>query len=225
MDIELGLAVRAQGGEQIGEVERLIVDPDERIVREFLIKEGTFLSTDRVVDIDLVTRIDDEGVHLSIAANDADSLPAFVEDRYVVPAEHELNEMPHAWIGAASGAGGGPLFWGAVGPGRGQPGQGSMFEPAPVPSAPAEPDHPVDPSNVIIDEGTDVIDKHGESVGSVEEVHYDSNDRISGFTVKTGWVFTNNLSIPLKWVDSMRPDAIHLAVTSDEAEKSGKIER
>jgi uncharacterized protein YrrD len=224
MDIELGKPVLGNDGEEIGDVERLIVDPNERVVREFMIKEGTLLSTDRIVHIDLVTRIDSDGtVHLSIASDDADSLPAFVEDRYVAPTEHELNEMPQAWIGAAGGAGGGPLLWGAAGPPRGEPGQGSMFEPASVPTAPAEPDYPIDQTNVVIDEGTDVVDKDGEAVGTVDEVHYDAQGRISGLKVTSGTIFTKKLNVPLKWVDSMQPDAVRLSITGEEAESAGEI--
>lgn len=223
MDIELGQPVIAQDGEQIGDVERLIIDQEQRKVREFLIKEGTILSTDRIVDIDLITRIDEDGIHLSIPSDQADTLPAFVEGRYITPGEQELDTMPHAWIGAG-GAGGGPLIWGPTGTAGTDPGQGSLFEPASTPSAHAQPDRPVDQSSVVIDTGTDVVDKEGESVGSVEEVHYDNSGRVSGFTVKTGMVFTNQLNIPLKWVDSLQPDAVRLAITSDEAEKSGKVD-
>jgi uncharacterized protein YrrD len=224
MDIELGKPVLSQDGEHIGDVERLIVDPDERVVREFLIKEGGLLSTDRVVHLDLVTNIDGDGIHLSIHSDDADSLPAFVEDRYITPAEHELNEMPHAWIGAAGGAGGGPLFWGAAGPGRGEPGRGSMFEPASVPDANTEPDYPVDQSSIVIDEGTNVVDREGESVGSVEEVYYDAGGRISGFRVKSGTIFTEEFDIPVKWVDSMQADAVRLSITADEAQSAGSAD-
>ncbi len=224
MDIELGQAVYDQNGEHIGDVERLIIDAEAMVVREFLIKEGTILSTDRVVDVDLVSRVDENGVHLTISSDEADSLPPFVEERYVTPAEHELNQMPQVWIGAAGGAGGGPLIWGPAGPGRGEPGQGSMFEPATVPSSPGASESALDQTGVIIDEGTDVIDKEGEHVGDVEEVHYGDDGRISALKVKSGTIFTKKLSIPLKWVDSLQQDAVRLAITAQEAEDAGKIE-
>jgi uncharacterized protein YrrD len=224
MDIELGQPVLSRDGEHIGDVERLIIDPEERVVREFLIKEGALLSTDRVVGIDLVTSVDGDGIHISIDSDNAESLPAFVEDHYVSPAEHELNEMPHAWIGAAGGAGGGPLFWGAAGPGRGEPGRGSMFEPATVPSSPSEPDYPVDQSSVVIDEGTNVIDVNDESVGSVEEVRYDASGQISGFRIKSGMIFTDEFEIPYKWVESIQPDAVRLSVTAEDVNNAGKVD-
>jgi uncharacterized protein YrrD len=224
MDIELGQPVIAKDGEHIGDVERLIIDPEERVVREFLIKQGTLLSTDRIVDLDQVTNIDGDGIHLAINSDEADSLPPFVEDRYTSPAEHELNELPHAWIGAG-GTGGGPLFVGApLGAGRDEPREGSMFEPASVPSAGPEPESPVDQSSVVVDEGTNVVDRNGESVGSVEEVHYGADNRISGFRVKSGTIFTEELNVPMKWVDSIQPDAVRLSITAEEAQDAGKVD-
>jgi uncharacterized protein YrrD len=225
MDIELGKPVYTQDGEHVGDVERLIIDTEGNVVREFLIKEGTLLSTDRIVNVDLVTRIDEDGVHISIPKDSVEDLPAFVKDHYVTPAEHELNEMPQAWIGPAGGAGGGgPLITGPVSPDRHEPGGGSLFEPATVPAGAEAPESPVDDTGVVIDEGTDVIDRDGEHIGSVEEVHFGGDGHISGFTVKTGTIFTNELSIPLKWVDSLQPDGVRLTVSGEEAEKSGKVD-
>lgn len=224
MDIELGKNVYASDGEHIGEVERLIVDAEAKLVHEFLIKEGTFMSTDRVVNIELVRNIDNDGIHLNVASDQVDTLPAFVEERYTTPSEHELGEMPHTWIGAAGGAGGGPLLWGPAGPGRGEPGQGSMFEPATVPSGEPAAQSPVDQSDIVIEEGTSVVDINDETVGTVAEVHYDTNNRISGFLVKSGMVFSTDIFIPMKWVDSMLADSIHLSVTAEQAENAGKVE-
>lgn len=224
MDLELGKDVYASDGEKVGEVERLIVDADAKVVREFLIKEGTFVSTDRVVDIELVARIDEDGVHLNVSSDSIDSLPAFVEGSYTAPADHELSEMPHTWIGAAGGAGGGPLLWGPAGPGRGEPGQGSMFEPATVPGGDPAAESPIDDTSVVIEEGTQVIDVNDESAGTVAEVHYDTIGRISGFLIKSGTLFSTEINVPMKWVDSMQPDAVRLAVTAEQAENAGKVE-
>ncbi len=222
MDVQLDKPVLGNDGEQIGTVDRLIIDKETYKVREFLVSEGMILQTDRIVDVELVTGIDDDGtVHLSIPSSEGDELPAFVEDRYVSPTDHEVTEMPGVW--AATGAGGGPLFWAPAGAGRGEPGQGSMFEPAAVNPAPEEPDRPVDQQSVVLDEGTNVVDRDGESVGKVDEVFYDSSGEISGLRVTSGMIFTKKIDVPIRWVDDVRPDAIKLNTTAEEAEKQGKV--
>jgi uncharacterized protein YrrD len=222
MDIELGKPVMSRDDEQIGSVDRLIVDPEARIVKEFLIKEGTILTTDRVVDIERIVRIDGDGtIHLDIAAEDADSLPAFVESHYLPPDSHQINHMPEAWVGAH---GGGPLIWSHTGRAPGEPGERSMFEPATVPSAPEQPESALADDSIVIDEGTNVVDRDGESFGTVEEVRYGPDGRISGFRVKSGTIFSSEFEIPMKWVDSMNPDAVRLAVTGEQAESAARTD-
>jgi uncharacterized protein YrrD len=224
MDIQLEKPVLARDGEKIGTVDRLIVDKETHKIREFLVKEGTLLTTDRIVDVELVTAIDSEGtVHISIPSSEADSLQPFVEDRYVTPAEHEINMMPHAW--ATGAAGGGPLFWGPAGPGRGEPGEGSMFEPASVPTGDEYvTDEPLDQASVIVDEGTNVVGNDGESLGKVDEVLYDDRGEISGFRVTSGLIFTKRIEVPIRWVGDIRPDGIQLNLPANEAESEGTIQ-
>lgn len=224
MDIQLDKPVLARDGEQIGTVDRLIVDRETHKIREFLVREGTLLQTDRIVDVDMVTGIDEDGtVHISIPSSEADSLQPFVEDRYTSPSDEDITMMPYAW--GAGGAGGGPLFWGPAGPGRGEPGQGSMFEPAATPTAPSEPERPVDQASVVVDEGTNVVGNDGESLGKVDEVLYDDSGEISGFRVKSGMIFTKRIEVPIRWVGDIRPDGVQLTMPANEAESQGAIEK
>lgn len=223
MDIHLEKPVLGNDGEQIGTVDRLIIDRETHKVREFMVKEGTILTTDRIVDVDLVQNIDDDGtVHLSMPASEADSLPPFVETQYTEPTDQEMDTMPPVW--AAGGAGGGPLFWAPAGPGRADPAGGSMFEPAPLDHSPAEPERPVDQQSVVIDEGTNVVASDGEAVGTVEEIRYDDAGEISGFRVTSGMLFTKKIDVPIRWVDDIRPDAVQLNMDAQKVESEGAVE-
>lgn len=223
MDIQLERSVLGSDGEQIGTVDRLIIDRETHKVREFMVKEGTILTTDRIVDVDKVQNIDDDGsVHLNISSDEADSLPPFVETQYTEPTDQDLDTMPPVW--AATGAGGGPLFWAPTGPGRMEPTEGSMFEPAPIDPAPAEPERPVDQQSVVVDEGTNVVGSDGEDVGTVEEVYYDNSGEISGFRVTSGMLFTKKIDVPIRWVDDIRPDAVQLNKDAEQAESEGTVQ-
>lgn len=222
MNIQLGKPVMGSDGEKIGEVDRLIIDKESYQVREFLIQEGTLLQTDRIVDVDQVTRIDEDGtVHLSIPSSEAESLQPFVETRYLAPGDRDLEVMPQAW--AAGGAGGGPLLWAPAGPGHDHPAGRSLFEPASPPTADVEPDRPVDQMSVVVDTGTNVIGKNGEELGSVDEVFYDDDGQISRFRVKSGMIFSKDVDVPMNWVETIRPDGVQLSVTAEEAESAGEV--
>lgn len=223
MDIQLEKPVLGNDGEQIGTVDGLIVDKETYKVREFMVREGTILTTDRIVDVSKVERLDEDGtVHLAIRSDEAESLPPFVETQYHKPTNDEINMMPPVW--AATGAGSGPLFWAPAGAGRADPGEGSMFEPAPANPGPYEPERPVDQESVVVDEGTNVVGSDGESVGTVEEVHYDDAGEIAGFTVTSGVVFTKKIDVPIRWVDDIRPDAVQLNLGADKAESEGAVQ-
>jgi uncharacterized protein YrrD len=219
--IELEKPVISRDGEEIGKVDGLIVDRDSMTISEFLIKEGTFISTERIVEIALITRVDDDGaIHLSVDSDDVDNLPPFVEDRYVAPGDHEIETMPQGWV---SGAGGGVLFWGPAGPARGEPGQGTMFEPASPNPTPREPDPLVTEHEAIIEHGMNVVDRNDDSLGTVEEVLYDAGDKITGFRVDGGW-FSNDVIIRMNMVDTIHSDGVKLSVTADEARSAGSVE-
>lgn len=224
MDIHLEKPVIGRDGEQIGTVDRLIVDKETHKIREFMVKEGVILQTDRIVDVSNVERIDDDGtVHISVASDEAESLPPFVETQYTQPTDQELNTMPHLW--AAGGVGGGPLFWAPAPSGRGETHGDTLFDPAPVDPGPYEPERPVDQQSVVIDEGTNVVGSDGEAVGTVDEVFYDNSGEISGFRVTSGMLFTKKIDVPIRWVNDVRPDAIQLSLDAERAESEGAIEK
>jgi uncharacterized protein YrrD len=225
MEVELGKPVVTSDGEKVGTVDRLVIDPDSRTIREFLVQQGTLLTSDRIVEGSFVDRIDADGtVYLTLTEDQVESLPEFVEHHYHAPGDQELGAMPHAWIGGAGGAGGGPLFWGPLGPGRGEAGRGLFFEPAPANPIPKEPDDSLREDEIVIDEGTNVLGRDGDKIGTVEEISYDANGKISGFTVKSGLIFSHDVHVPISWVDSIRTDAVQLSVTAEEAESSGAVE-
>lgn len=220
MDIELNKPVFSSDGEEIGTVDRLIIDQDTMKVREFVMQQGTFLSTDRVVNIEQVANVASDGtVHLTIASDEAENLQPFVENRYVQPRPEQIDLMPQTW--AAAGAGGGALFWGPASPGRGYAGEGSMFEPAPSDPPEMRPADSVDQQSAVLAEGTEVRSSDGESLGTINEVSYDASGRIASFTTERGWISSDKLTLSMDLVESYGPDGVQLSVTANEAESAG----
>jgi uncharacterized protein YrrD len=220
MDIEINNKVMSSDGEEIGTVDRLIIDQESMKVREFVIQQGAIFGSDKIVDIEHIANIDGDGtIHLSITKDQAEDLTEFVESRYIQPNPGDFDLMPQTW--AAGGAGGGPLFWGPAGPGRGYPGEGSMFEPAPSDPPDMEPASSVDQTAAVIAEGTEVIARDGESLGTIEEVHYDASGRITHLTVERGWISSDKLTISADLIDATGPEGIKLSTTVAEAEASG----
>ena len=220
MDIELNKPVVTTDGEEIGTVDRLIVEQDSLKIREFVVQQGTFLSSDKIVDVEQIANVGADGtIHLKLSQDQVDDLNEFVESRYVKPSPEQESLMPQTW---AAGAGGhGALFWGPAGPGRGYPGEGSMFEPAPSDPPPMEPATSVDQTAAVLAEGVEVLSRDGDSVGTIQEVHYNANGEVTAITVEQGWISKDRLTISMDMVDAYGPEGVKLSATKEEAEKAG----
>lgn len=224
MKIELGSPVVAADGEQVGAVDRLVFNASSKEIRQLIIHQGTFLTHDRILDLPLVERIEADGtVRLTIPASKVDELPEFVEARFIIPQEDELRWLPHAWLGAQGT--GAPLLF-APGPetGKGYDPHGGLMEAAPINPPEVEMESPLREDTIILDAGTNVVDRNGEKVGTVDDIIYDEAGAITGFVVKAGWIFHHDVHIPARWVESMTTDSVQLSVSAEEAEGSGASE-
>jgi uncharacterized protein YrrD len=74
----------------------------------------------------------------------------------------------------------------------------------------------------MIESGTDVVGSDGDKVGSVDDVLFDAEGRITGFIVRAGFLFKHDVMIPIERVAEIGHDQIHLNVTGDQAEAEGR---
>lgn len=216
MKIDIGSDVVASDGETIGKVDRLVFDSETQDLRKFIVHKGMFWNEDRIVDLDLVSEIDSEGViHLKVPSNDEDTMPAFVEETHRVASDEEATSMGYgAFVGTAPYA---PIMFAPGGAsGSYRPGSGPFFD-APETGGVLETQTNLPEDSFTIDKGTEVVGSDGDKVGEVEEVVMDANGKPTGFVVKSGFIFTNDVEIPMSLVDHMSGVHITLNVTADEA--------
>lgn len=229
MEIGLGKPVIGSDGKKVGTVDRLVIDADTQEIRQIIVQQGSFLSKDRIVDRPLIERVDQDGaLHLNTDSGMVDQLPEFFEAQYIIPRqEDQLRWMPQAWTNS-SGVGAPILFapGGEIGHGynaeRGYDRDASFMEPAPVTPPLTETESNLRSDTVMIDKGTDVVDKGGDKIGTVDEIIYDADGNVEGFVVKEGFIFHHNVRVPADWVESMTPDAVKLRVSADEADQSSQ---
>ncbi len=217
MEIELGKPVVSKDGDKVGTVDRLVLDADTKEIRQFLMKQGAILTEDRIVDMPLVARVDPDGtVHLDISTAMVNELPPFARERYIEPTDEQLEGIPIGWSGAATGA---PLLLGPTYLGEGYDPRGPYMEPAPMNPPVVETETNLREDSIVIGEGTDVVGRDGDKVGTVDEVIYDEDGNVAGFVVKAGTLFHHDVRIPADWVEAVTSDTVRLRVTADEAER------
>lgn len=213
MDIGLGKKVVGIDGKEVGTVDRLVLHPETREITEIIIHKGLLLTEDRVVPISSVRRVDNDGtVHLGIASDAVDRLPLFVEHAYYLPTEEEYSTLPyigpHSAIAPSIAA---PVLWGA--PPAGRP---LLETGADMVQAEAVPHSALSDELVTIDRGTKVFDRHGGTVGEVDEVQYDAHGRMTGIVVTSGLIRKHEYRVPADKVEKVLGTEVWLSVTEAE---------
>lgn len=198
MDIRLGSKVISGDGHDIGKVDRLVLNPETREIEEIVVHKGFFLTEDRIIPISSVTSTDQDGVvHVATHAADFASLPLFVEHAYRVPTADEYTTMPFP-VDPVVGSPGyaGPILWSAPTQGR------AIVTNLPMEAAPVAASS-IGDDMVTIDRGTNVLDRDGETVGTVEDVLYDANGRLSGIVVTSGLIRKHELRVPAHYIEKL----------------------
>lgn len=216
MNIELGMDVYATDGDKVGTVEKIVVDSNTKQIHKFILHRGFLTHDDKLVDIDMVTLQDSEGLRIDLTSDQVNELPAFVEERFVEVPQHERESMPFI-VPNAMGAG--SYLYGAPNIGRGYEGsQDSMFDAAPAAAPVVEVESNIPETDVMISEGTDVYGSDGDKLGSVGNVLVDDSGSITGFVVTKGLIFKKDVRIPIDWVETANESDVRLNMTTAQAE-------
>lgn len=218
MNIDLGMDVFASDGEKVGSVERIVVDSNTKQIHKFIVHRGFLSHDDKLVDIEMVSSQDADGLRLDLTADQVNELPDYVEERFVQIPEHDRDALPFMLPNAM---GAGSYLYGAPNLGRGYEGsQDSFFDAAPAVAPIVEEQSNIPETDVMISEGTDVYGSDGDKVGSVGEVLVGNDGAINGFVVSKGLIFKKDVRVPIDWVESANGDEIRLNVTSAQAESA-----
>ena len=208
MQFTNGASVYTAHGEQVGKVDRVVLDPKTKEVSHIVVRKGFIFKEDKVVPIDLIAFTAEGQVVLREDAGDLQRLPDFEEDHFIVLDEAELaraearSDFPTPLYSYL------PFYSATQGAGQAHP--KSRAQPYVI-----QTEQNVPEGQVALAEGAEVISAEGEQVGHVEEVLTDSQaDRATHFVVSRGLLLKERKLIPTKWVDKVYEDEIHLAVGS-----------
>ncbi len=88
----IGAKVFCRDGEA-GKLIKVAIDPHTRRITDLIVERGLLLARDRVLPVDLVGRIDEEGIHLSISSAELRSYPEYREQEFVISDPNLLEEL------------------------------------------------------------------------------------------------------------------------------------
>jgi uncharacterized protein YrrD len=190
--------------EELGRLDRIVLDPASGEVTHIVLRKGWFFQEDRVVPVQFIASEKESEIYLSEDVQDLEDLPLFEETHYVDPGAGDVQEEREAAAAAAP-----PLYW---------------YPPVSVPIGfPAyyrmpfavETDRNIPEGAVALKDGARVYSKDNEHVGNVERLYTADGDRVTHFLISSGLVFVNKKLVPSSWIANVSEDEIHLAVPSE----------
>ena len=196
--------VLAADGKQLGSLERVVVNPNNNVITDVVIRTGTLINhEEKVVPIALVVETADDQILLREEAGDLEAFPQFEEERIV----NEHGGMNRSSSPANMPAGmdnlavGGPLLQTS----------GEQIV--------TRIEQNIPEGTVAMKEGAKVIAADGRQVGNVERVVAEPEmEQITHLLVSSGWFNKENKLIPVAWVMRMGEDTVHLRVGKDSVE-------
>lgn len=197
--------VLAADGRQLGSLERVVLNPENNVITNVVVRTGNLLKhEEKVVPIELIAETADQQILLREEAGDLEGFPVF-EERQLV-GEYE---------------------------GRSKPGSSGSTTPVvngfSVMSAPMVPVHDgrmttrieqnIPEGTVAMKEGAKVVSADGKLVGVVERVLAEPTaEQITNLLVSKGFLVRNAKLIPIQWVMSMGEEEVRLRVSSASVE-------
>jgi uncharacterized protein YrrD len=219
MRVELGDTVRTNDGQDVGTVRYLIVDPESRHVRAVVLEQGLLFKDDTEIPLESLQEAPEGGLMLTYSADQLHDLPRFDINRYTEPTERFIadTDLPQTgvlWPNTTPfpNTVTGPAVYPILSPPQGG-----------APNYPDEADVRDDPrlarheTDVVVSEGSDVVTMDGDKVG---EVHHIAFDAVSGrpiqLIVKKGFLFTQDVEIPVEEVASVDRGIVMLKLSKEE---------
>jgi uncharacterized protein YrrD len=224
-ELKEGTSVFTSGGEEVGKINRIVLDPVTHEVTHLVVQKGWLFSEDKVVPFEMVKSATEDKVVLNEDIENFDELPPFQESQYIrtrdadlSPAERSssLEEARRGAVdqGQVSRSGSSrysfapAYYWypphGYIGYPLGYYGWPPMETVRNIPQ-----------DTVPLKEGTDVMSSDEEHVGDIERlfVATDSN-QVTHFVISQG-LFQDRKLVPAHWVNSVGEDKVHLAVSAE----------
>lgn len=212
MQYKEGTNVYTAGGDNLGSIKRIVMNPRTQQVTHLVVEKGFFFPEDRIVPVSWVVQADENRVELGQSVN-ADELPLF-EEEYYIPYEDmaEADPKKYASSSAYSRVHTAPyLYYGPIGAWWSYPGIYGDDDPYYV----QEERTNIPEGTLALKTGANVMSHDGKHVGNVEQVFTNSdNDRASHFLISKGLFFKAHKLVPTYWIEETDTNQVRLAVTA-----------
>lgn len=205
MQFKDGTSVYSFDGQNVGHVDRVVLNPKTKEITHIVVQKGFLFTEDKIVPLHLIKSATEDRIALSEDAGDLDKLPQFEETHYI-PVDDGAERTTADPIGTASA-----LFWYPPMMGwMGYPGGVGYTSPPPYRT---ETDQNIPEDSVALKEGARVFSDNDEHVGDVTRVFTElPNNRMTHFLMSEGIIFKEKKLIPVGWIREIKAGEIYLGV-------------
>lgn len=215
MKIELGAKVSTADGKEIGTIEKLILDPDGGDVHAVVVRKGLLFGRDVEIELDDIVGQRDGTARIRYAESELDRLETFHEGSYTTPPPERSTEYASGYGYPAAS-----LLWPSrwSGPVSGEPyGHDAIGA---VADEVASLHRQQDLGNAVIEEGSTVKSRDGEKLGEVHRLVFDAESgRPTMLVIRKGFLFTEDVEVPVGLISSVDDDVVYLDARHDEVEQ------
>ena len=213
MRLDLDAKVRAHDGEEIGSVDRAIVDPRTNEVTHIVVRTGAIFGRDIMVPRSDLERANQDGdiVQLDLSKDELERFPDFVPEQYGAP--------PPTWVA--------PAGYGFPSSGYAWPvAMDPMMGPMPM----VVPDEAVDdeieePDQVTLTKGALVLDRDSDDIGVVDDLRFDAESgQLQGFVLRVGGALRtlfgggDTVEVSRYQIESVGESVVKLRLAKEEVE-------
>jgi uncharacterized protein YrrD len=195
--VDIGADVMGSDGEKIGTVAYVVVHPNDMHVAEVVVSTGAVLGRDVVIPVDVIDRVADGGVYLSVAKGQLGRYPDYVAVDFKQPPT-SMVPAPFPYYPVES------TLWPAE---LSSPEVSSVTVNAP-------------PHTVGFYEGMAVKSSDGHKVGSIDGVETNATGQdVVAIVVKHGVLFSHDVTLPVDCISGTENDEVTLNLARDEVER------
>src|SRR5574341_1521242 len=83
MQFQQDVSIVAANGQEVGHIDRVVVDPQTKAVTHIVVRKGFLFKEEKVVPMDLIADATEERITLRADAGDLEALPPFEEKHYI----------------------------------------------------------------------------------------------------------------------------------------------
>lgn len=197
--------VLTAGGQKIGRIDRVVIDPGTDKVTHFVIKKGLLFTRDKVIPVDQAASTSEDQVRLKKDAANPDEFPDFEETHYIAVGgieDFKQRESEKAkrliWYYTRINV----PWWGE-----------HPYPLYPKPLFVKKTQRNIPQGTVPVEEGAKVVDMEGTPVGEIEDIFADpSENRITHLLVSQGTFAKEKKLIPSTWLSDISEDSVRLSL-------------